>query len=450
MRTTRTAPNNTRDAITSGKKAAKSAINNREAAKAWYTPQRLFMQDQVTRKESSIKAVRYTWTEEAKAEWVLLSPAEKEVWTFHARNHDERQPFIRDQIIEAIRKNPTRSFQKIAADIDHWCLATAIHQWLSSHASYSVYVERILPLLSKVQMQKHVDFAKLVREYWGQDTVGKKYLWIHFDEKWFFGWLCRANAKKCEQLGLEKNHAFIYHRNHIDKTMVIAVTGFAFKESMENGGHGVKIMMHRVQGARLAKKRVREGRRHREDNKCTTALQAKVLAERLGFFEHSLFPRVAEIVGHNGEYEGYIPVIQGDNAGPHQDRSLIQFCKQHCESMGWLWRPQAPQMPHMNNLDLAVFPAMSRRHAELLRSLNGNRMANPEKVWAAAKEVWDDLPSATIARGFILAFRIAEKVVKNKGSNNFLQGKDGSLHSDVRRFLRYDKRYCKEDCSSLV
>ena len=43
--------------------------------------------------------------------------------------------------------------------------------------------------------------------------------------------------------------------------MVIAVTGFAFKESMENGGHGVKIMMHRVQGARLAKKRVRAGRK---------------------------------------------------------------------------------------------------------------------------------------------------------------------------------------------
>ena len=68
-----------------------------------------------------------------------------------------------------------------------------------------------------------------------------------------------------------------------------------------------------------------------------------------------------------------------------------------------------------------------------MRSLNGNRMANPDKVWAAAQEVWDNLPSASIARGFILAFRIAEKVVKNKESNNFLQGKDGSLHSDVRR-----------------
>jgi hypothetical protein len=126
MRTTSTAPNNTRDTITSGKKAAKSAINNRKAAKAWYTPQRLFMQDQVTRGKKSqaetlayesTKAVRYTRTEEAKAgEWVLLSPAEKEVWNFHTQNHDERQPFIRDKIIEAIRKDPTQSFQKIAAD----------------------------------------------------------------------------------------------------------------------------------------------------------------------------------------------------------------------------------------------------------------------------------------------------------------------------------------------
>ena len=76
-------PNNTREAITSGTKtaksainnhkSAKSAINNRKAAKACYTPR--FMQDQVARKESqaktlvyeSTKTVTYTWTEEAKA-----------------------------------------------------------------------------------------------------------------------------------------------------------------------------------------------------------------------------------------------------------------------------------------------------------------------------------------------------------------------------------------------
>jgi hypothetical protein len=98
-------------------------------------------------------------------------------------------------------------------------------------------------------MQKHVDFAKLVQDHWGLDTVGKKYLWVNFDEKWFHGWLGHVNVKKCEQLGLEKNIAFLYHKNHIDKTMIIAVTGYSFEENIENGGHGLKIMMHRVQGA---------------------------------------------------------------------------------------------------------------------------------------------------------------------------------------------------------
>jgi hypothetical protein len=80
-------------------------------------------------------------------------------------------------------------------------------------------------------------------------------------------------------------------------------------------------------------------------------------------------------------YEWYIPVIvQGDNAGPHQDKTLVNFCKQFCEDKEWMWQPLAPQMPHMNNLALALFPAMSRRHAELLRGRNGNSVADPEKV----------------------------------------------------------------------
>ena len=151
------------------------------------------------------------------------------------------------------------------------------------------------------------------------------------------------------------------------------------------------------------------------------------------FYEHLLFPRLAELVGSNGKYEGYIPIIQVDNAGPHQDRALVNFCKQYCKSQGWTCQQQAPQMPHINKIDLAVFPSMSQRHVDLLWLRNGNGMADPDKVWEAAKEVWDDLPSASIAQGFILAFRCAEKIVRNKGSNSFLHGKDGSLHSNVRR-----------------
>ena len=62
----------------------------------------------------------------------------------------------------------------------------------------------------------------------------------------------------CEQLGLDKNLAFIYHRSHVPKTMVIAVTGYAFEENIKNGGHGIKIMMHQVQGACITKKQVKE------------------------------------------------------------------------------------------------------------------------------------------------------------------------------------------------
>ena len=40
------------------------------------------------------------------------------------------------------------------------------------------------------------------------------------------------------------------------------------------------------------------------------------------------------------------------------------------------------------------------------------------------------LPSVDIARGFILAYRIAEKVIKYKGKNTFLQESD--FHSNVR------------------
>ena len=50
----------------------------------------------------------------------------------------------------------------------------------------------------------------------------------------------------------------------------------------------------------------------------------------------------------------------------------------------------------MNNLDLAVFPCMSKRHGDFLRGHHGNFVADPDEVWKAAKQVWDDLPSATI------------------------------------------------------
>ena len=86
-------------------------------------------------------------------------------------------------------------------------------------------------------------------------------------------------------------------------------------------------------------------------------------------------------------------------------------------------------MPHANNLDLAVFPAMSKRHSALLQQYS-NTVAPVEEIHSAAVDVWSALESSTIARGFVLAHRIAKKVIKAKGGNEFLQKYD--FHSSVR------------------
>jgi hypothetical protein len=44
---------------------------------------------------------------------------------------------------------------------------------------------------------------------------------------------------------------------HIDKVMAVAFTAFAFDESIEDGGKGVKLGLYRVQEARAAKKLVK-------------------------------------------------------------------------------------------------------------------------------------------------------------------------------------------------
>jgi len=56
-----------------------------------------------------------------------------------------------------------------------------------------------------------------------------------------------------------------------------------------------------------------------------------------------------------------------------------------------------------------------------------------------AEQVWQGLDSPTIARAFILAYVIAQKVVQNSGANDFMQ--KGGLHADVRQDF-IDTRCC--------
>mmetsp|Transcript_26210 Transcript_26210/g.32313 ORF Transcript_26210/g.32313 Transcript_26210/m.32313 type:complete len:211 (+) Transcript_26210:515-1147(+) len=156
-------------------------------------------------------------------------------------------------------------------------------------------------------------------------------------------------------------------------------------------------------------------------------------------FEKCIFPAINELVKEGGKFEGYLPIIQGDNAGPHEDAKFKNYVNKECEEKGWLWEPQGPQMPHMNVLDLAVFPAMSRRHSHLCRAKNGMKVLKEDDIWDCAQTVWEELPSSKIANAFVHAKRIAEKIVASKGDNGFLAGIKGKLSAGVRNdFMETD------------
>mmetsp|Transcript_10823 Transcript_10823/g.17324 ORF Transcript_10823/g.17324 Transcript_10823/m.17324 type:complete len:262 (-) Transcript_10823:61-846(-) len=255
----------------------------------------------------------------------------------------------------------------------------------------------------------------------------------------------------------------MFHKNHNEKVMTIAFTGLVYDGNIEEGGRGVKLGFFRCCAARQAKKLVRKGTKDANGKlryngapvrqrgqlyfvDCSVTGSDQGTSDDPKFslktlFHDVIFPRISTLVGPDGDFNGYLPVIQGDNAGPHTDREFQEYVTSHCAEKGWKWEPQAPQMPHANNLDLAVFPAMSKRHSAYLAK-SGNSMAKPDEIWENAERVWNQLSSNTIARGFLHAHRILKKVIVHKGDNSFLLSKD--FHTGVSRDYYDDGCYIRK------
>ena len=242
----------------------RSVIESREAAKKYYTAYRLFIihscQKNASKNFGSDSRADYCWRRIfAENDWLLSDEKTKALWEEKARAHNERFPEIKTALLEQLHQNPSSSWKVLSDSINGWCSASTIQRWLQSYLSYGTYSEMITPLLSEPQKKKHLAFAKRYRNNWYR---GKgKYLVINYDEKWFWGLVLRAAAKECPELGVNPRTAACYHKNHIEKVMVVAFTGFAYKDSMENGGIGLKLGCYRAQAAKVAKKTVRESRR---------------------------------------------------------------------------------------------------------------------------------------------------------------------------------------------
>ena len=238
----------------------RSVITCRELAQKVYTAKYLFAlarRQEKMKAEHKVKPARAKqMLVEAMAEWEGQTETEKAFWHHEARKHDEKQPAIADLIVEVFKANPTLSFNAAAAHekIGNWCSGNTIGNLFRS-LRYSTIMERILPLLTKKQMKKAVEFCKFLRSNWGRG--GGKYLYITFDEKWFYGLVLR-HAKLCEAFGLKRQHLYAKHKNHITQTMLLAITGYAFEDNMENGGTGVLIGIHRIESARIAQQSQRE------------------------------------------------------------------------------------------------------------------------------------------------------------------------------------------------
>jgi len=68
----------------------------------------------------------------------------------------------------------------------------------------------------------------------------------------------RCYSKKCTELGLNKHFFQAYHRNHINKAMLTAFTGFTLEDSFENGGKAVNLGIFPDQLFKVAEKVVHE------------------------------------------------------------------------------------------------------------------------------------------------------------------------------------------------
>ena len=229
--------------------------------------------------------------------------------------------------------------------------------------------------------------------------------------------------------------------------MAIAFTAYAFEGKILNWEEAHKLGIIRSQSYRVAEKKVHESvrqpngrskqtgpiKRVRDDlylvdcavtgSSDGTADDPKFALSRL--FENYIRVRVKKLVCPGGKFEGYQVVFQGDSAGPHIEEGYMRIIQQMCEEEGWWWENQAAQMPHMNVLDLSVFPDMSRRHCALARASGGLCVLKEDEIWEAAEQVWRDLPNCKIASAYCHAYRIGEEVVRQKGDNRFLGERSG-------------------------
>ena len=208
-----------------------TVIDSRSLAKELFNPSYFFAKAQIQNGVPAVdgngqslelpnfSAKKHHWVKywnEAMGDSVAREGLDVERYEFMAREHDARQPHIKDQLVQALESEVTMSFYGLAQHLNWWCSPKSIERWLKRFPGYTMYSKNIKPGLSERNREKQVVFAKHVRNRWGLPP-GTLILWIHCDEKWFHSLVPRRNAKAIAELGIEKESYSAHHKKHIAK-----------------------------------------------------------------------------------------------------------------------------------------------------------------------------------------------------------------------------------------
>ena len=230
------------------KKRTKNVIDDLEFAKSVFTLFKLFVKDRMDKYRnnnpnySKEHIDKYKNNLQVLFKKLLLST--KDEWIAKSEEKLHQQPFIKDQIILALQDNPLKGYRELADDIRQWCSKNSIFNWLHNQEGFRTYTERIVLLLTEEQRQKQKAFASHFLNNWNLPyNQMNKVLLVNYNEKWFYGLVPRSGAKQCESIGLQRHMKVVYHKNFINKFMVIAVTGYAFQKGIEFGGDRLKIAL---------------------------------------------------------------------------------------------------------------------------------------------------------------------------------------------------------------
>ena len=373
---------------TIGKHIGTSVINNRVLArerydaKFFYARQKALTNTETPEDQQQVKEwqnykYRVAYWGKVYAEQVV-DEQDMSYYSRLAREHDERQPFIQQEILDAlIEGHSCHSYRALSKHINDWCSPWAIETWLKTHPTYQIYSKNIKPGLSEPNKVKQVTFARHVRNRWGLPPG--KILWIHADEKWFHALVPRHNAKACEELGLKRQSYSAHHKSHIKKVMAHCTVGYLFDTNVENGGEGFLIGLHRCANFKVPLRDVRHSSKDPVSGKITfvgNAIKHKkgephlvdcnVTGMNAGtsqnpcfplrqLWEHSLFPAIKALTAPDGPCAGAQVVFQEDNAGPHTNHEYAAWMKEAFETNGWKIELQAPQ-GNFNPPNHNIFP----------------------------------------------------------------------------------------------